>query len=114
MAKKISNEKRQSKRAVFTHLKLKSEVNKMAKIGTQKTIEVEGIEYTLQHPGTRANVQIQDRTMTDKGIPSMEKMAEEIFKHVIVNPKVDFDYFDEHDGYEEVLSEAMTFLRTGK
>jgi len=86
----------------------------MAKIGTQKTITVEGIEYTLQHPGSRANTQIQDRTMTALGIPSMEKMAEEIFKHVIVNPKVSFEYFDEHDGYDEVLEEAMKFLRTGK
>jgi len=112
--KKSNNQTRQSNRAVFSHLKLKSEVFKMAKIGTQKTIEVEGIEYTLQHPGSRANAQIQDRTMTDKGIPSMEKTAEEIFKHVIVNPKVSFEHFDEHDGYDEVLEEAMKFLRTGK
>lgn len=86
----------------------------MAKIGTQKTIKVEGIEYTLQHPGTREFVRIQDRAQTETGLPSTEKLAEEVFKHVVVNPKVDFEYFDEHDGFDEVLKESLTFLRTGK
>ncbi|MDE3837937.1 hypothetical protein C0966_00750 [Bacillus methanolicus] len=86
----------------------------MPKIGTQKTITVEGIEYTLQHPGTREYLRIQDRAQTETGVPSTEKLAEELFKHVIVNPKVSFEYFDEHEGFEEVLKEAMTFLRTGK
>lgn len=86
----------------------------MAKIGTKKTVEVQGVEYTLQHPGTRAFVQIQDRIQMDNGNSSNEKLSEEIFKHVIVEPKVDFDYFDENEGYEELMSEASTFLRTGK
>ncbi|KRI41016.1 hypothetical protein, partial [Acinetobacter baumannii] len=62
----------------------------------------------------REYARIQDRAQTENGLPSTEKMAEEMFKHVIVDPKVSFDYFDEHDGFEEVLKEAMTFLRTGK
>lgn len=86
----------------------------MAKIGTKKTVEVEGKEYTFQHPGTRAMAQIQDRIQMENGSPSNEKLSEEIFKHVIVEPKVDFDYFDENDGYEEVVKEAFSFLRTGK
>lgn len=86
----------------------------MAKIGTKKQVTVEGTEFTFQHPGTRAFAQIQDRIQTENGAPSNEKLSEEIFKHVIVEPKVDFEYFDEHEGYEEVLKEAFTFLRTGK
>lgn len=86
----------------------------MAKIGTQKQVTVEGTEYTLQHPGTREYLRIQDRIQEGTGIPSNEKLAEEIFKHVIVEPKVNFDYFDENDGFEELFKEATTFLRTGK
>lgn len=114
MAKTKSNVDRQSDRAVFSILKYKSEVFKMAKIGTQKQVTVEGIEYTLQHPGSRESLKIQDRIMQDNGVPSSEKVAEEMFKHIIVEPKVSFDYFDEHEGMDEVLKEAMTFLRTGK
>lgn len=86
----------------------------MAKIGTQKKVTVEGIEYTLQHPGSLEYTRIQDRMVNDSGVPSAEKTAKEMFNHVIVDPKVSFEYFDEHDGMEEVLKEAMTFLRSGK
>lgn len=86
----------------------------MAKIGTKKQVKVEGQEFTFQHPGTRGFAQMQDRIQLEGGKMSSEKLSEEIFKHVIVEPKVDFEYFDEHDGYEEVISEAMNFLRTGK
>ncbi|AKG05814.1 hypothetical protein AAV35_012675 [Salimicrobium jeotgali] len=86
----------------------------MAKLGAKKEVEVEGVTYTFQHPGTRAFAQIQDRIQVEGGKMSSERMSEELFKHVIVEPKVDFDYFDEHDGYEEVITEAMSFLRSGK
>ncbi|WP_088005603.1 hypothetical protein [Indiicoccus explosivorum] len=86
----------------------------MPKLGSKKVVEVEGTEFTLQHPGTRAYTQIQDRIQREGGMMSSEKLSEEIFKHVIVEPKVDFEYFDENDGYEEVITEAMNFLRTGK
>ncbi|CAM4012780.1 hypothetical protein [Mesobacillus zeae] len=86
----------------------------MAKIGTQKTITVEGIDYTLQHPGSREYMRIQDRITQDNGVPSSEKTADEVFKHIVVDPKVSFDYFDENDGLEEVIKEALSFLRTGK
>ncbi|MFC2948532.1 hypothetical protein [Virgibacillus sediminis] len=113
-AKKQSRSTRQSNRAASLYLKQKSEVDKMPKLGTKKTVEIEGIEYTLQHPGTRAYAQIQDRIQLGGGKVSSEKMSEELFKHVVVEPKVSFEYFDEHDGYEEVVEEAMTFLRSGK
>lgn len=112
--KKKTNKRRQSDRAVFLNFKLKSEVDKMPKIGTQKVVEIEGVKYTLQHPGSREYLRIQDRTQNEFGVPSMEKMAEELFKHVVVDPKVSIEYFDEHDGMDELIKEAMNFLRTGK
>ncbi len=112
--KKISYLTKQSNKAASLNLHYKGEVFKMAKIGTQKTVEIEGVQYTFQHPGTREYARIQDKTLNENGVPSMEKMAEEVFKHVVVDPKVSFEYFDEHDGFDEVLKEAMTFLNSGK
>ncbi|MGN8233236.1 hypothetical protein ACTHAL_001464 [Priestia flexa] len=86
----------------------------MAKLGKQKQVTVEGVEYTLQHPGTEAWLDIQDRIQTGNGVVSNKQMAKEIFNHVIVEPKVNFAYFDEQDGLEELMVEATTFLRTGK
>lgn len=86
----------------------------MAKIGTQKTVTVEGVDYTLKYPGSREATRIQDRAQNDQGVFSSEKWAEEMFKNVIVDPKVSFEYFDEHEGFDEVLKEASTFLRSGK
>ncbi|MGC4378253.1 hypothetical protein WD019_15195 [Fictibacillus sp. Mic-4] len=114
LSKKKNNHTRQSNRAASLYLHYKGEIFKMPKIGTQKTITVEGQEYILQHPGTREFIRIQDRIMTENGVPSNEKLAEELFKHVIVDPKVSWEYFDEHDGFEEVFQETMSFLRTGK
>ncbi|MGG1483552.1 hypothetical protein ABEI56_05630 [Peribacillus castrilensis] len=86
----------------------------MAKIGKQKKITVEGIDYTLQHPGSEAWLEIQDRIQTGNGMVSNKQMAKEIFTHVIVEPKVNFAHFDENEGLEEVMNEATSFLRTGK
>ncbi|OES45228.1 hypothetical protein [Domibacillus iocasae] len=82
------------------------------KLGTKKEVTIEGVKYTFQHPGTEAALDIQDRAVTKTGGFSSKKMAEELFKHVIIEPKVSFDYFDEHDGFDEVFEEAFTFLRT--
>lgn len=86
----------------------------MAKIGTKKQITVEGIDYTLQFPGHREATRIQDRIQTEGGGASNEKYMEELFKNVIVDPPVSWEYFDEHEGFDEVIKEASTFLRTGK
>lgn len=109
-----NNITKRSNQAASLYLHYKGEIFKMAKIGTQKKVTVEGVEYTLQHPGSREYTRIQDRMVGDNGVHSSEKMAEEMFKHIIVDPKVSFEYFDENEGMEQVLKEAMTFLRTGK
>ncbi|MGG3450183.1 hypothetical protein [Domibacillus aminovorans] len=89
------------------------------KLGTQKIVEVEGTEYTLQHPGHREATRIQDRVQTGEGKFSTEKFYEELMKHVIVSPKVNWEYFDGneakgiegHDGFDELMKEAAAFLR---
>jgi hypothetical protein len=124
--KKISNLTKQSNRAASLNLHRKNlrkgEVFKMAKIGTQKQVEIEGVVYTLQYPGARERMRIQDRAQLEGGRMSSEKLAEELFKHVIVDPKVSWDYFDgndekgiePHEGLDELLEEAMNFLKSGR
>lgn len=112
--KKQSNETRRSNRVASLKLHKQGEIFKMAKAGTQKTVKIEGKDYTFQHPGVREFVRIQDRIKDDNGHPSNEKFAEEIFKHVAVEPKVNWNYFEENEGYEEFMSEAGSFLRSGK
>lgn len=112
--RKNNNNTKRSNQAASLYLHYKGEIFKMAKIGTQKKVTVEEVEYTFQHPGSKEWAKIQDRMIGDNGFVSAEKSSEELFKHVIVDPKVGWDYFDEHDGMEQVIKEAMTFLRTGK
>ncbi|OAH53900.1 hypothetical protein AWH48_11570 [Domibacillus aminovorans] len=89
------------------------------KLGTQKIVEVEGIEYTLQHPGHREATRIQDRIQLPEGKVSTEKYYEELMKQVIVSPKTNWDYFDGneakgiegHEGFDELMKEAANFLR---
>lgn len=120
---KNNNTTKRSNYAASLYLHYKGEIFKMAtKLGTQKQVEIEGVTYTLQHPGQRGFTQIQDRCQMSEGRFSSEKFSEEIFKHVVVDPKVSWDYFDgnedkgieAHEGYEELIKEASTFLRTGK
>ncbi|XIH76188.1 hypothetical protein C1N57_28160 (plasmid) [Priestia aryabhattai] len=120
--KNKNNITKRSNQAASLYLHYKGEIFKMAKIGSQKTIKVEGIDYTLQFPGHREKTRIMDRCTTESGTFSSEKMAQELFEHVIVNPKVDWDYFDGNEekgiepteGFDELFKEASTFLRSGK
>ncbi len=120
--RKNTNITKRSNQAASLYLHYKGEIFKMAKISSQKTVKVEGVDYTLQFPGHREKTRIIDRCSTETGGFSNEKMAEELFQHVIVDPKVDWDYFDgneekgieAHDGYDELIKEASTFLRSGK
>jgi hypothetical protein len=76
----------------------------------QKTFEHNETTYTFQFPGVRAVTQIRDRIKNKHGIASDEKLSEEVFKHVIVEPKVTFDSFDNFKDYETVVGAAINFL----
>ena len=85
----------------------------MAKLGKTKKVTVKEVEYTLQHPGVKKSVEIQDATLDANGKPSIVKMYEEYMEHVVVEPKVDWDYWEEHGGVkvmQEVMNEAANFL----
>lgn len=75
----------------------------------EETEVIEGVEYTFQFPGTRRTQQILDRARMT-GVHSDEVFNELLMKEVIVNPKTDWDYWDAHKGYSEVMAAADRFL----
>lgn len=81
-----------------------------SKLGKQEVIEVAGTEYTLQFPGVRRAQQILDASKNLNGTFSNEVYNKALMDEVIVDPKTDWDYWDENAGYMEVLDRADTFL----
>ncbi|MGX7417811.1 hypothetical protein ACWOFR_03295 [Carnobacterium gallinarum] len=89
-----------------------SEVEKrpLKKFGKQETIEIEGIEYTFQFPGIRKAQQILDSSKMLNGVISDEAYNHQLMETVIVEPKTNWDYWDENSGYREVMALADNFL----
>lgn len=70
-----------------------------------------GKAYTFQFPGVRAAAQISDRVKNRFGVPQEEKLAEEMMKNVIVEPKVNWDYFgNDKREFNDVIAAAFQFL----
>ncbi|OMF09558.1 hypothetical protein BK129_01500 [Paenibacillus amylolyticus] len=81
---------------------------------TQKQITTKaGNDFLLQFPGVRQVTKITDRVKNKFGIASDERLAEEIFAHVVVEPKMKVDDFKGPTGYQElfeVVSAAYAFI----
>lgn len=86
------------------------EKNPMGKFGKQETFEIEGVKYTMQFPGVRAAQRMLDGSKRYGGTFSDEAYYTQIMEEVITEPSVDWDYWDEHAGYREVMQKADNFL----
>ncbi|NJI50583.1 hypothetical protein [Bacillus subtilis] len=83
----------------------------MSKFGKQKKVTIQGTEYTLQHPGTRRMVELQDEAVNlNTGKPTSADLYDLYMKEVVVDPKVNYEYFDEHEGFMELMKEVQSFL----
>jgi hypothetical protein len=83
----------------------------VSKFGKQETYTAtDGTKYTFQFPGTQAAMELLDRAKNNIGVVIDSKYKAELMEHIIVDPKVSYDYFDEHDGFMEVTNEADRFL----
>ncbi|EGO9358870.1 hypothetical protein POB01_002759 [Enterococcus faecalis] len=80
------------------------------KFGKQEKHTVEGVEYTFQFPGTRAAQAILDNSKGPSNTFSDVAYHSQLMDSVIVVPKLDWDYWDEHEGYREVMALADNFL----
>ncbi|MGE7121801.1 hypothetical protein ACQKIC_16415 [Peribacillus sp. NPDC046944] len=88
----------------------KAKEEQVSKFGKQEVQEIENIKYTFQFPGTKKTQEILDEAAKG-GNFSNTKYHEDIMEHVIVKPiGVNWDYWDEHEGYREVMALADNFL----
>ncbi|NMH83268.1 hypothetical protein [Heyndrickxia coagulans] len=78
--------------------------------GTQEKHTVDGVEYTFQFPGVKATIELLDRCKNRFDNVVDSAYYEEIMENVIVEPKVDWDYWEEHAGLREVMALADNFL----
>ncbi|MCM3488778.1 hypothetical protein M3689_05585 [Alkalihalophilus marmarensis] len=71
-----------------------------------------GTKYLFQHPGALEYIRLKKRAAGNDGKPDEEKLLNELMKHVIVQPKTSWEYWDEHlEDQEDVAKEAISFLR---
>ena len=73
-----------------------------------KIVKVDGTEYTLQKLAPREFYLMKERCTTNGQLNDL-KMYDELFEHVIVNPKVTLDDFEDVETVEGLMKEALTF-----
>lgn len=95
---------------------VESPKKKVSRFGEQKVVEIKqedgSVEkFTLQYPGIRVVLDIYDNAQMANGNLSRTSFADQAFAEVVVDPvKLDLDYFDEHDGFNELLDQIAEFL----
>ena len=98
-----------SKQRRLKEYERKSFDRRESKMERQRKFKCEDVEYTFQRPPMRDTVKMRDRCKDSNGELVEEKYYDEIMKHVIVEPKFDWEHWDEHEGFQEVMSEAIKF-----
>lgn len=74
------------------------------------TAEASGIEYTFQFPGTKAVQELLDSSKNSYGNVVDTAYNEKLMEKIIVAPQTNWDYWDENNGYVEVMHAADKFL----
>ena len=75
----------------------------------QKTIEINGTEYTLQRISNTEWLKMQERATDRRGNISVLKFSKEILEHILVEPRMKIDDFETTAEMEEVVAEAVNF-----
>ena len=76
----------------------------------QKEIEVNGQKYLLQNMPFQLFYQMQERCKDKNGNAIPSKMYDEIFKNVIISPKVTWDNFTKIEDIEDLMAATFQFL----
>lgn len=106
----MSNENKETVKALEAKNAIpEKEKQPLKKFGKQKKVTVAGVEYTLQFPGVRRAQQILDNSKTS-GVFRDDAYHTMLMDEIIVDPKIDWDYWDENEGYIELMGETDIFL----
>lgn len=87
-----------------------AEKKPLNKLGKQETFEFGDVEYTFQFPGVRRAQQILDASKSVGGGFVDEAYHTLLMSEIIVEPKINWDYWDDNEGYLTVMNKADTFL----
>lgn len=75
----------------------------------QKTIKIGDTEYTFQRVPMRAWLEMKDNCKNQHGVVLESKLTAEILKHIVVEPRLTIDDFENEAELVEVASTAISF-----
>lgn len=75
----------------------------------QKKVTIAGVEYTLQKLPPREYTRLRARSSDRSGLLNEERYLDEVLEHIVVDPKVKLDDFEDYAAVEEVVAEATNF-----
>ncbi len=73
-----------------------------------KKYTVDGVEYTFQKIPPREWIRLRKRCTKNNNVDE-EKFYDEVLEHIVIEPKVKLDDFDDNATLEEVVAEAVNF-----
>lgn len=79
----------------------------------QKQVTVNEKDFTLQKVFPVEWLRIRDRCKNKFGIPSEEKMYKEILTHIVVEPKMKVEDFEDWKELDELVQEGIRFQQGG-
>lgn len=77
----------------------------------KKTENINGVEYTFQKMPPRQWARLLDRCTNRHGVALQEKLLSEVLEHIVVDPKVTLDDFEDWEVVQDVVSAAASFQR---
>ena len=75
-------------------------------------VKIKGKEYTFQKLSAREWIRLRKRCTKNNNFDE-EKFIDELLEHVVVDPKITMDDFEDYGELEEVVAEATNF-QSGK
>lgn len=73
-----------------------------------KTVEVDGIKYTMQKLPVRDGLELRKRSHVDGELDDIT-MYEELLEHVVVKPKQGLDDFESIRHLEDVMTKVIEY-----
>lgn len=78
-----------------------------------KTVEIEGVKYNLQKLPVRQGLELRKRSRTGGDIDDI-KFYEEILEHIVVEPKLSLDDFEDIGHMEKLMEKVIEYQYKGK
>ncbi|QBO37281.1 hypothetical protein EQG49_12830 [Periweissella cryptocerci] len=93
----------------------KKQTQQYQKFGSTDSISITDtddtvIEYKFQFPGVEETVTLKDNAKSADGVFIWHDYYKSIMDVVLVSPRTDFDYWENHKGFGQVMEAGVDFL----